>query len=89
MVGTAFVEAEFKGKGNAYGRKKKEAKVKVEDPPDPQIPPGEDPPAEDPPAEDPPAEDPPAEDPPAEDPPAEDPPAELESLLREVDRCLG
>jgi hypothetical protein len=58
-VGEVFVEAEFKGKGNAYGRKKKEAKVKVEEPVDPQIPPAEDPPAEDPPAEDPPAEDPP------------------------------
>ena len=68
-VGEVFVEAEFKGKGNAYGRKKKEAKVKVEEPIDPQLPPTEDPPPEVPPAEDPPAEDPPAEDPPAEDPP--------------------
>ena len=42
-VGDAFVEAEFKGKGKAYGRKKKEAKVKVEEPVDPQIPPGEEP----------------------------------------------
>jgi len=43
-VGEALVDAEFKGKGKAHGRKNKKTKVKVEDPPDPQIPPGEDPP---------------------------------------------
>jgi len=42
-VGEASVMADFRGKGKAHGRKKKAAKVKVDDPPDPQIPPGEDP----------------------------------------------
>jgi hypothetical protein len=48
-VGEATVEADFRGKGKAHGRQKKGAKVKVEDPPNPQIPPGEDPPPEVPP----------------------------------------
>ena len=43
-VGEALVDAEFKGKGKAHGRLNKKTKVKVDDPPDPQIPPGEDPP---------------------------------------------
>jgi len=51
-IGTASIEAEFKGKGNAYGRQKKSTKVKVEDPSDPQIPP----PEEDPPVEIPPTD---------------------------------
>jgi hypothetical protein len=51
-IGTASIEAEFKGKGNAYGRLKKEAKVKVEDPSDPQIPPGDTVPTVDPPPQD-------------------------------------
>ena len=42
-VGEASVEADFRGKGKAHGRQKKSSKVKVEDPPTPQIPPGEDP----------------------------------------------
>jgi len=63
-IGTASVEADFKGKGNAHGRQKKEAKVKVEDPIDPQIPPDEEGPVEEPPGEDPPPADPPPEDPP-------------------------
>ncbi|MGW8282675.1 MAG: Ig-like domain-containing protein [Gemmatimonadota bacterium] len=58
-IGTASVEAEFKGNGNAHGRQKKEAKVKVEDPIDPQIPPDEEGPVEEPPPADPPPEDPP------------------------------
>jgi len=58
-IGTASVEADFKGKGNAHGRQKKEAKVKVEDPIDPQIPPDEEGPVEEPPPADPPPEDPP------------------------------
>jgi len=48
-VGEASVEADFRGKGKAHGRQKKAAKVKVKDPLDPQIPPGEDPPPEIPP----------------------------------------
>lgn len=38
-VGEASVEADFRGKGKAHGRQKKEAKVKVKDPRDPEIPP--------------------------------------------------
>jgi len=62
-IGQASVQAEFKGKGKAYGRKKKEAKVKVEDPSDQQIPP----PEEDPPVEIPPTDTVPTPPPPPED----------------------
>jgi hypothetical protein len=45
-VGEALVDAEFKGKGKAHGRRNKKTNVTVDDPPDPQIPPSEDPPIE-------------------------------------------
>jgi hypothetical protein len=79
-TGTASVKAEFRGKGKALGRLKKDAPVTVTDPPADQ-PPADDPPADDPPADEPPADEPPADEPPADEPPADEPPASTGTLI--------